>query len=563
MTPCLEAYHGESRSDAPKAPSADVSFDVDSTCCFPSSLGVAAQGILAHATVNKAANLTASVHFAICDPTIDNNNEVVVDSVPLHLVPHYAFGQMVGLPDVVVYVFFPSLRREAEYKTSTHLSDNDQDIWFDTILLPCLNTAVRSSNKRQHHPPSRRVADLESTAASAEGYAQKISSRQQILRYPIQPENLDRLWGLICTHISEAVEEGMPEARFANPLLFATSKNSKLHYMESGPVAETLSLLPRAFDRWHSAWNAATDLRYYTPETLFIDVAKQMTSSDSELPPAPPPAAKSWAEVYTWKTCCLNAYLKERVRVTKGPERRRKAGAGNYPEVAHYPFATLRDTGGLTVASRFGSMAERAGLVYSQFYNLVKNAFDAAKVYPFENEALENLALDPGYVASLKHVGKSATTFSAEACKKSYLHSKKRTDAALADNQWRSFGTREEHRLSLALAVKVVDRWRQWRNEPEAHGRELAQLHQHAGTPHFFFYSPDMFAFLRAQINRFCFLFEQVYSSLAKNHSLEEFVMMTLALRALRFSYGSSVLAAESTLYKDSWSTQELSLIHI
>ena len=35
-------------------------------------------------------------------------------------------------------------------------------------------------------------------------------------------------------HISEAVEEGMPEARFANPLLFATSKNSKLHYMESG-----------------------------------------------------------------------------------------------------------------------------------------------------------------------------------------------------------------------------------------------------------------------------------------------------------------------------------------
>ncbi len=54
MTPCLEAYHGESRSDAPKAPSADVSFDVDSTWCFPSSL--------AHATVNKAANLSASVH---------------------------------------------------------------------------------------------------------------------------------------------------------------------------------------------------------------------------------------------------------------------------------------------------------------------------------------------------------------------------------------------------------------------------------------------------------------------------------------------------------------------
>lgn len=72
--------------------------------------------------------------------------------------------------------------------------------------------------------------------------------------------------------------------------------------MESGPVAETLNLLPRAFDRWHRTWTAATESSHYTPETLFIDLAKQTTSSDNELPPAPIAAAKLWPEVYTIST---------------------------------------------------------------------------------------------------------------------------------------------------------------------------------------------------------------------------------------------------------------------
>ena len=52
-------------------------------------------------------------------------------------------------------------------------------------------------------------------------------------------------------------------------------------------------------------------------------------------------------------------------------------------------------------------------------------------------------------------------------------------------------------------------------------------------------------------------MFEQVYAWLGKNHSLEEFTMMTLALWALRFSYGAGVIAAESTLYKDGWNTEK------
>jgi len=40
-------------------------------------------------------------------------------------------------------------------------------------------------------------------------------------------------------------------------------------------------------------------------------------------------------------------------------------------------------------------------LIYSQFYALIKTPFDTSKVHVFDNESLENLALDPGYILSI------------------------------------------------------------------------------------------------------------------------------------------------------------------
>jgi len=63
----------------------------------------------------------------------------------------------------------------------------------------------------------------------------------------------------------------------------------------------------------------------------------------------------------------------------------------------------------MTIASKYGSLAYKAGLIYSQFYSLIKIPFDSAKVYIFNNKALENLALDLGYVRTLQHVGRAVT----------------------------------------------------------------------------------------------------------------------------------------------------------
>ena len=63
----------------------------------------------------------------------------------------------------------------------------------------------------------------------------------------------------------------------------------------------------------------------------------------------------------------------------------------------------------------------------------------------------------------------------------------------------------------------------------------------------------ELFGFLRAQINKYCFLFEHTLAHTARTYSLPETMVIVIALRALRFCYGSSMLNRESLLYKDWW----------
>jgi hypothetical protein len=352
-----------------------------------------------------------------------------------------------------------------EYKKTTFLSMQDQEIWFDEILFPCMNKAVASSNKKQHFPASKRVADLNATASSKEGFKVKYSLRIQSLYHPIQHANLELLWLLICEKINEAVAVAAdsPAARFADPLLFMSDKNSKMQYMADGQAKDILKLLPRAYKGWLKTWKNGTDERFYSKNDTFIDIAKQTTSLDSTIPFEPLPLHHDKeAEVYLWRNCCLKSYLQERHRHCH----RKGEGIG----VATYPFATFGDAGAMTISSPVDSCAYKTGLIYSQFYGLIKISFDAAKVYIFNNEALENIALDPGYVQTLKQAGKGVA-FSQKTCEISYLHSKARANANFLDNQWRSYGTREEHRVSMAVAERIIEHWEQWqRQKQEQHG---------------------------------------------------------------------------------------------
>ena len=97
---------------------------------------------------NPALNLKASIHFAILASRLDANQELILTAILIHLLPYYCFGRIVGMDDIQIFICFPDLRKYDVESSNTFLSSRDQDLWFDGILLLCLNTAVASSNKK-------------------------------------------------------------------------------------------------------------------------------------------------------------------------------------------------------------------------------------------------------------------------------------------------------------------------------------------------------------------------------------------------------------------------------
>ena len=82
-------------------------------------------------------------------------------------------------------------------------------------------------------------------------------------------------------------------------------------------------------------------------------------------------------------------------------------------------------------------------------------------MYVFTDDSVENRALDPRYVRSLQQEG-GDITFSRGVCEFAYLHSKKRAHANLMDSHWKSYGVREEHRISLTMMEEIYEQWCQW-----------------------------------------------------------------------------------------------------
>ena len=93
----------------------------------------------------------------------------------------------------------------------------------------------------------------------------------------------------------------------------------------------------------------------------------------------------------------------------------------------------MRDTIGQTLFAVPHRKESADGLVYSQFYSLIKTPFNTAQTYVFHNKSLKNLALNPAYIQSLQQEG-GGVSFSKRVCEFSYNYGKMRAHANLTDN---------------------------------------------------------------------------------------------------------------------------------
>ena len=119
----------------------------------------------------------------------------------------------------------------------------------------------------------------------------------------------------------------------------------------------------------------------------------------------------------------------------------------------------LYEASSLTSVTPKRSKLRDGGLIYSQFYSSVKEVSDATKCFPFENDGLEELALDPQIRQGARHAS-GGHRRDAKILERAYCASKHRAYHALLDSRKKSFGIREEHRICWSLFQGLIGKLR-------------------------------------------------------------------------------------------------------
>lgn len=112
------------------------------------------------------------------------------------------------------------------------------------------------------------------------------------------------------------------------------------------------------------------------------------------------------------------------------------------------------EASGLTSETPKRSTMRKGGLLCSQFYASVKELFDAPKCKPFDNNGLERMALDPQIRRGV-HTTVQGHLFDPKIIEQAYIASKRRASIALEAPRQKSFGIREEHRVSWPLFREI------------------------------------------------------------------------------------------------------------
>jgi hypothetical protein len=129
---CLSQHHIASKKN--RRP--NTTFDIDSTCCFPTSLGFARRGINWMPKAHSILNLAADIHFGLRVPAYNNRDVLTQKYTPLHKIPHYCFGTVIGMDSLSILIFFPALHLESNYEHSTYLTIITQRVWGQTDSFP-------------------------------------------------------------------------------------------------------------------------------------------------------------------------------------------------------------------------------------------------------------------------------------------------------------------------------------------------------------------------------------------------------------------------------------------
>lgn len=505
----------------------DVSFDIDSFVGHARSLAVARKGLFFQPVPLTRQNITHDLHLdterfdSTANPALPERAHLVM----LREVAHCLLGRVEGAHDVSLFVFFPHMHFESEKFIA--LRQDQLTTWLDVIYLPAIQRHYRA-HYTQHLPASFANALHDSRAHQVEARQVRTSSyrAQQSIGYHLQPEVLHAVWVDVLDTIAHT--PGLGE--FREPELFFTSKGTKLQFKTN----DARPSLRHAMEHFQEYLGDILDLDFVRPDRLYVDLGKEICAPVSTVR-AMPYAADEEAHVYLWRRCCQEQYMKW--MYDGDPPRADTDGQ------LYYTQNMLADAGSLTSVTPRKSAHHRGGLLYSQLYASVKEIVDATKCFPFTNDGMEELALDPQICASARSVT-GGRRRDAAVVEGGYLQSKKRASKALQDARRKSFGIREEHRVRWDVFQRLRERLATL--DPAALPPALPAAPSYVWSVRTSVYLD----FLWRSADKFATGFEVVYArSRAELVTWEKTKIMLMFLRCLRYVLGGHLIRRESALW--------------
>jgi len=509
-----------------------VAFDIDSFLGFASSLAMARQGLWYQPAPKMGQNMTNDVHLEtnIFRDSSDPNQPPRSSLAMLRDVPHFLLGRVVGAHDITVHILFPHMVHTQDKFTC--LTTNQLTRWLDQIFHPAVYQYCEA-HYTQHIPASYQHALANTRARQVEQRKVETTSYQAqlTLGYHLQPEYL----GLIWTNILNTISNTPGLADFREPQLFFSAKGTKLQFKTSPSRPTMLD----AMENFQAYFERVVDLDFIHLNRFYVDLGKEICPSVSLLR-SQPTNFDDEPQVYAWKRCCLRHYMQwmydgQSPAITSEGQR-------------YYEVNMLYDACDLTTVTPKRSKHRQGGLIYSQMYASLKEMSDAAKCFPFSNDGLEELALDPQIRQGAHHAA-GGHNRDIQILERAYNASKHRTRCSLHDSRKKSFGIREEHRITWQLFQGLLE-------QLQLDNHEELEIVLVDCPSYAWVIKTDVYVqYLWRSVDKFATGFEVV-----RARSNQEFItweqtkMMAMFLRCLRFVLGGQGIRRESALW---WSRRE------
>jgi hypothetical protein len=522
----ISLAYSESRPSLQSDRPLSVVYDIDSFLGFPTSLAVAASGLSIMLYPSFRLNIRTDLHLQV---TLPESVESSRRSVKIRDIPHFLLGHLVGHLKIDVYILLPGLYtedRSTNFPCQSHLEQ-----FFDRILLPAIYENV-DATYLQHLPASYEDAKLKALAGSSERLSgvsrSEAPPRVQLLHYHLASESLSAIWDGMLRRLR------LPGNRhFRGTQLFLNGKNMKMETKRRTPLV--------CFTDFLRQLSQSCDGRYLRPSMTYIDYGKETVYPISRFQPADlsPDDNLEKPHVHLWRRCCLQSFV-------RNAQTRCDIQRGGF-QTTYYHWSQTKEAANMTLTPNKTNLFRKGGLIYSQFYASTKELFDSAKTYPFDNPALEALAVDPYLTKATQMVG-GGRGIDLGKVEQSYLRSRDRTLAAIRTNAGKSYGVREEHRVNLELLQAIAAIL----ETPLVQVGAAKPLTPGIGNPFFFLPTEDVFQFLEYNFLRFIIPFETIARSTARQQHVpwEKTKLMVILLRCLPSAFGSALLRDKSALWK-------------